>query len=113
MYPSPLPPLPLPHTHTDIEPPTIRNQMPIQPIHLHQTSLIRCDVDLGYPTSTVIWYKNHIRIIPNERITITGSGLQIQNIQQSDEGLYECYAYNSEGVASLNITVTFRGEDKQ
>ena len=74
--------------------------------------VIRCEVDLGFPTSVVSWYKDSVIININSsaRLTRLSHGLQIQNVQQSDEGVYECYPRNEVGFDSLFITVAFRGE---
>ena len=85
-------------------PPTILNPESVQQIHLQQTAFIDCDIDRGFPTSTVTWSKNNT-LINDARITVMNDGLQIRDVQQSDEGVYTCCARNIEGSASLMIAV--------
>lgn len=93
-------------------PPRILERIPVQEIHIGQTVLIRCIVNLGYPVAEVIWYKNtrFVNESNNPRITQRENGLEISNVQMSDEGEYECYVHNEFGSDSLEIQVAFRGE---
>ena len=87
------------------KPPAILNPIKKQTIRLRGTGSIDCYIDLGFPASTVIWYKDDA-IISDLRITIMDNRLQIQNVQQSDEGVYMCCAHNVAGNASLMIAVS-------
>lgn len=68
-----------------------------------QTVIIHCNLDRGHPTSTVTWYKEGsvINLDSDERITIVSNKhyeqLQIRDFQQSDEGMYQLYAFNDVG----------------
>lgn len=87
------------------KPPAILNPIKKQTICLGETGSIDCYIDLGFPASTVIWYKDDA-IISDARITIMDNRLQIQNIQHSDEGIYMCCAHNVVGSASVMIAVS-------
>jgi hypothetical protein len=96
-------------------PPAILNAMPKQDIHLGHTSLIKCEVDRGSPLAYIHWlhvqYHNEtgqetlteITNSSDPRFTIVSDGLQITNVQHSDEGIYRCYVYNSYGTVIRDI----------
>ena len=70
-----------------------------------------CAINPGYPEAAVIWYKENHHIDGEDmRITVKENGLEIQNVQQTDEGMYECYVHNEVGYDSLDIHVAFRGK---
>ena len=102
-------------------PPAILNAMPKQDIHLGHTSLIKCEVDRGSPLAYIHWlhvqYHNEtgqetlteITNSSDPRFTIVSDGLQITNVQHSDEGIYRCYVYNSYGTVIRDIQAAIGG----
>ena len=87
------------------KPPAILYPIKKQTIYLGETGFISCDIDLGDPASTVLWYKDNT-VISDARVTIIDTGLQIRDVQQSDEGVYMCCAHNIVGSTSLMIAVS-------
>ena len=101
-------------------PPRILNQMPLQEITYNETSLIKCEVE-SIPLATVHWIhisynnetgnKDYVEITSDydPRFRIVENGLEISNVQLSDEGTYRCYVYNVHGTAILDIYAAFKG----
>ena len=95
--------------------------MPVQEILLGETSLIKCEVDRGRPLANIHWLHVHydnktgqqnlteITNASDSRFMILSNGLQITNVQLSDEGTYRCYVYNSYGSVIRDIQATIRG----
>jgi hypothetical protein len=54
----------------------------------------------GTPPPVVTWYKGSLPIEPTERISVTGSTLQIVTVTHDDGGSYRCEATNEVGTAS-------------
>ena len=46
----------------------------------------------------------------HERFRIVENGLEISDVQSSDEGRYRCYVQNDHGVDASDIHAAFRGE---
>ena len=87
-------------------PPAIQGLIPVQSICLHQTALIYCKRDHGVPASNEIWRKDGVDVaFDYPRITPMEDGLEVYNVQKSDEGLYECFMQNEEGNVSYSIMV--------
>ena len=108
------------HDFTSLSaPPAILNAMPVQEIHLGQTSLIKCKVDRGSPLASIHWL--HVRYeagqqviteITNSsdpRFMIVTDGLQITNVKLTDEGIYRCYVYNSYDTVIHDIQAVIGG----
>ena len=101
-------------------PPQILNQMPLQEITYNETSLIKCEVE-SIPLANVHWIhisynnetggKDYVEITSDydPRFRIVENGLEISNVQLSDEGTYRCYVYNVHGTAILDIYAAFKG----
>ena len=94
--------------------------MPIQEIYFGVTSLLTCTVDRGNPLATIEWLyitsdEDGDEVIEtiapdwNPRFTVVDGGLQIENVQASDEGLYRCYVSNDYDIVELTIQAAFRG----
>jgi Immunoglobulin I-set domain len=79
-----------------------------------ETQRFECQV-IGYPTPTIRWYKDEIDITNSVRYNIDYSRddgvttLIIRNVSLADEGLYQCRAENSEGVATTTAYLVVRG----
>ena len=85
---------------------------PFQPVHPTATAAVdelRIVVDTnttlgcatsGTPPPVVTWYKGSLPIEPTERISVTGSTLQIVTVTHDDGGSYRCEATNEVGTAS-------------
>ncbi|ESO11830.1 hypothetical protein HELRODRAFT_142940, partial [Helobdella robusta] len=69
------------------------------------TQNFECKV-IGYPIPTIKWYKDDMEIANDSRYEVdfdVNRGvvtLSIKNLTLADEGLYQCRAENSEGLAS-------------
>ena len=93
--------------------------MPVQEIYLSQTSLIKCEVDRGSPLASIHWlhvrYEAGQQVITeitntsNSRFMIVTDGLQITNVQLTDEGIYRCYVYNSYDTVIRDIQAMIGG----
>ena len=100
-------------------PPAILNAMPVQEIHLGQISLIKCEVDRGIPLASIHWlhvrYETGQQVISeitnssDPRFMIVTDGLQITNVQLTDEGIYRCYVYNSYDTVIRDIQALIGG----
>lgn len=64
----------------------------------------------GYPTPTVAWYKNDVRIESNSTYTIRTeektSTISINNVERSDSGSYRIEATNSCGKSDVELTLS-------
>ena len=93
-------------------PPRIATLVQVQEV---QTVTIICNLDHGHPTSTVAWSKEGtvVNFVSDERITIVRNKqyeqLQIQDFQQSDEGMYQVSALNSVGNDVRSIKIAYNG----
>ena len=93
----------------------------LQEIEYGEVSLIKCEVDRGSPLADIHWLRVNFNeetremelseITPdgNPRFKIVENGLEISNVQLSDEGTYRCYVYNIYGTAILDIYAAFKG----
>ena len=102
-------------------PPQILNPMPLQDIFNRTTALIKCEVDRGSPLGDIHWLRVKVNNETREeelseitsnyhpRFKIVENGLEISNVQSTDEGTYRCYVYNSIGQTFLDIQATFKG----
>ena len=65
----------------------------------------------GGPPPTKTWYKDGRQITNSmARYTVHGNGtLEIQNVQDSDKGVYRCNARNTVGQANMETTVMVVG----
>ena len=107
--------------HLYSAPPAILNATSVQEIYLGKTSLIKCEVDRGSPLANIHWlhvqYHNEtgqqklteITNSSDPRFTIVSDGLQITNVQHSDDGTYRCYVYNSYGTVFRDIHAVIGG----
>ena len=78
-------------------------------------------MDRGNPLADIHWlrvnYNNEtgeeelseITSTYDPKFKIVENGLEISNVQVSDEGTYRCYAYNSIKQVFLDIQATFKG----
>ena len=83
----------------------------MQEIEHEKTAVINCKVDRGNPLADIYWL-NGTQIIDgsfNPRFTIVESGLQIDNVSLTDEGVYTCYIHNKYGAQTADIHAAFRG----
>lgn len=77
------------------------------------TSLsLRCEVS-GSPILYLKWKKNLKPLVLDNRIRQQSNNvLEIANVRLGDEGLYQCFIYNSEESAQGSSTVIIQGESK-
>ena len=69
---------------------------------------LTCNITAGLPKPQVSWYKNEIPL------TDEGSpNLILGELEDKDEGQYQCEAKNSGGVAKATINVTVDGKSKE
>lgn len=65
----------------------------------------------GHPRPHIVWLFNGQRILLNERISIRYNGsIFLQNIQDSDAGLYTCIAENINGKLNASATLEVMGK---
>lgn len=58
--------------------------------------ILRCRAE-GNPELQYEWYRNNLRLFRNERLTVRGKRLQINNISALDNGIYSCKVTNDAG----------------
>ena len=104
--------------------PRILTEMPVQEVHRGQTAQITCQYDRGSPNASITWKRwnetgtSYVTISvdydPRFRVTYPDHGnssvLEIQNVQATDEGTYQCYLANDYGEDFQNIDVNFKGK---
>lgn len=75
------------------------------------TSLsLRCEVS-GSPILYLKWKKNLKPLVLDNRIRQQSNNvLEIANVRQGDEGIYQCFIYNSEESAQGSATVIIQGK---
>lgn len=56
-------------------------------------------------TMQYTWLKDGEPLILNDRVIADGGVLNITKLSRSDDGIYTCRAVNSQGSATINITV--------
>ena len=74
-------------------------------------------MDRGIPLAAIRWLRmtnvpQPLEITSNydPRFRIVENGLEISNVQLSDEGTYRCYVYNEHGTEILHIDAVFKGK---
>ncbi|XP_068596311.1 vascular endothelial growth factor receptor kdr-like [Brachionichthys hirsutus] len=76
------------------------------------SSLMLTCFALGVPRPDITWYKNGVPVKEGPGIALGGDGvLTIERVKKDDEGLYECVAKNTEGVAKTSAVVTVLGDE--
>ena len=76
---------------------------------------LECRV-IGFPRPSIRWYKNGENITSHRRYKFDYSRdgyivLIIENISQKDQGVYQCRADNSEGMASTSAKLHVKGKN--
>ena len=68
---------------------------------------LTCSLNVTIPTSVIIIWKHDSNIIPPNEATQTGNttSLQIENLQQSDAGIYQC-VFNDDFADGSGWTLT-------
>lgn len=101
-----------------LAPPRIINLIPVHDIQEGTTSVIKSTVDRGSPLADINWlrvtYDNETReekvlFISDPRFKVVNDGLEISDVQLSDEGIYRCYMYNIIGVAFFDTLAILKG----
>ena len=70
---------------------------------------LRCEVS-GSPIVYLKWKKNMEPLVLDNRIRqLSNNVLEIANLRQGDEGIYQCFIYNSEESAQGSATVIIQG----
>uniref|UniRef100_A0A914CJQ2 Ig-like domain-containing protein n=1 Tax=Acrobeloides nanus TaxID=290746 RepID=A0A914CJQ2_9BILA len=71
-----------------------------------ETAILRCPT-IGYPTPSIIWYKGEnkklLELESSKRYEFRGNELIIQNVEDTDEEIYRCVAWNNFSI-SVNGT---------
>lgn len=75
-------------------------------------AMMECSPPRGYPEPTVKWRKDDHLLPMNGRYRLSGTNLQINNVQPEDNGRYQCIAQNMAGSrespqAQLNVRGIF------
>ena len=85
--------------------PSFANVNHNQTFYRRETARVLCDANPGDPPVPIIWLRNGIRII-SSRVDNEGQALIIDNIDDEDEGVYQC-VFNDvhTGRISTNIQV--------
>lgn len=69
---------------------------------------ITCHVS-GYPVPSVFWYKDGFLVEFSERVNVEQNSLVIGDAQLSDEGKYECAAWNIAGQSRATAELVYTG----
>ncbi|KAH9522455.1 Roundabout 1, partial [Dermatophagoides farinae] len=100
--------------NASIEIATIRDDFRTLPKNVFATvgemAMMECSPPRGYPEPTVKWRKDDHLLPMNGRYRLSGTNLQINNVQPEDNGRYQCIAQNMAGSrespqAQLNVRV--------
>ena len=71
---------------------------------LEETILVPCQA-WGHPKPTVSWYQEGEQVGEDGRVRQVNGSLVITNATFADEGEFQCFATNTAGVDSVNITL--------
>ena len=71
---------------------------------LGETILVPCKA-WGHPKPTVSWYQEGEQVGEDGRVRQANGSLVITNATFADEGEFQCFATNTAGVDSVNITL--------
>ena len=69
---------------------------------------ITCHVS-GFPSPSVLWYKDGFLVEFSERVNIEQNSLVIGDAQLSDAGKYECAAWNIAGQSRATAELVYTG----
>ncbi|XP_014248360.1 roundabout homolog 2-like isoform X2 [Cimex lectularius] len=84
----------------DVPPPIIEVGPVNQTLPVGSVAVLPCQAS-GDPQPKVKWYKDGVQIAPNRRIVFFENGtLQIDELEQSDSGLYTCTGVSESGESS-------------
>lgn len=62
----------------------------------------------GNPEPQIVWMRNNVELVANSRMQILEDGsLKILQTVAGDEGVYQCRAKNSKGLATAVANVTY------
>uniref|UniRef100_W5JXX0 receptor protein-tyrosine kinase n=1 Tax=Astyanax mexicanus TaxID=7994 RepID=W5JXX0_ASTMX len=91
--------------------PKLQQNLTNQEVNSSSTLLLAC-LAFGVPTPFITWYKDKVPVSEGPGITLKDEGmLIIQRVKKEDEGLYECKANNTEGVANSSAVITVLGDE--
>ena len=80
--------------------------------YLGNSIQLLCKVEEGDPTPVTKWKRKNEALFLTTNIKYevdTDGTLVIRDLEYSDEGVYTCYAENSEGIVQDDVTVTVKG----
>ncbi|XP_076595500.1 vascular endothelial growth factor receptor kdr-like [Chaetodon auriga] len=91
--------------------PWLSQNLTNQDVNSSSTLMLACFA-LGVPRPHITWSKNGVPVEEGPGITLGEDGvLTIERVKKDDEGLYECTAKNTEGVAKTSAVVTVLGDE--
>lgn len=67
----------------------------------------------GYPKPSVLWSKDGVSLSGNKRVNIVANNtLVISRAHPTDQGVYECVAWNTAGQTQKSVRLIFTGEKR-
>ncbi|XP_060783732.1 vascular endothelial growth factor receptor kdr-like [Neoarius graeffei] len=91
--------------------PWLTQNLTSQDVNSSSTLTLEC-LAHGVPPPFIKWYKDKIPITEGPGITLKDNGvLIIQRVKKEDEGMYECEANNTKGVATSSAVITVLGDE--
>ncbi|XP_050439361.1 papilin isoform X2 [Adelges cooleyi] len=83
--------------------------MPVTTFGVGGDLTVPCSVD-GYPTPSVVWYKDDQLVRNTERTQTTENNqLVVVHTNSSDSGVYKCVAYNAYSSDEKSVNITIEG----
>ncbi|KAM4732924.1 LOW QUALITY PROTEIN: vascular endothelial growth factor receptor kdr-like [Anableps anableps] len=93
--------------------PLLSQNLTNQTINSSSTLVLACFAS-GVPPPLIQWYKNGVEMEESPGVTLGENGtLIIERVKKDDEGLYECVAQNTEGVAKTSAVVIVLGDESK
>lgn len=91
--------------------PRLQQNLTSKDVNSSSTLTLACPAH-GVPTPIITWYKDKVPLTEGPGITLRDDGvLIIQRVKKEDEGMYECKASNTEGVANSSAVITVLGDE--
>ncbi|XP_066505151.1 vascular endothelial growth factor receptor kdr-like [Hoplias malabaricus] len=91
--------------------PQLTQNLTSQWVNSSRTLILTC-LAQGVPIPGIQWYKDEVPVTEGPGVTLRDDGaLIIQRVKKEDEGIYECMASNTEGVATSSAVITVQGDE--